>query len=182
MSVSAAPAPTTALTSVNLREAFAQFPQGVVVIGAEINGTPEAMVASTFTVGVSLEPPLATVAVQHTSNTWPRLRDSGAELGVSVIGAEHEGLCRQIASKDRANRFTGVEYLADDAGALTLTATPLWLKTRIYDQVTAGDHDIVMLEILDLAADQAKSGLVFHHSTFKPLPALDLHGSGAPRQ
>lgn len=171
--MSLSPAPAAAGTALDLRQAFAQFPQAVLAIGAEINGAPEALVASTFTVGVSLEPPLATVAVQHTSNTWPRLREAASHLGVSVIGADHEGLCRQIASKDRANRFTGVDYSTDDDAALTLGATPMWLKTRIYNQFTAGDHDIVALEILDLGADQTKPGLVFHNSTFKRLPILD---------
>lgn len=177
MSVSAAPA--AAVTALDLRRAFAQVPQGVVVVGAELDGAPEGLVASTFTVGVSLDPPLATFAVQHTSNTWPRLRDAASHLGVSVIGADDEGLCRQIASKDRANRFSGVDYATDDDGALTLGATPMWLKTRVYNQLTAGDHDIVVLEILDLGADQTKQGLVFHNSTFKPLPAFEHQQSGA---
>lgn len=169
MSVSTTP--VTAVSHLDLRQAFAQFPQGVVVVGAQVGGTPEGLVASTFTVGVSLDPPLVTFAVQHTSNTWPRLREGASHLGVSVIGADDEGLCRQISSKDRANRFAGVDYTTDDDGALTLDTSPLWLKTRVYNQFTAGDHDIVVLEILDLGADQTKQGLVFHHSTFKPLPA-----------
>ncbi|RJN32684.1 flavin reductase family protein [Nesterenkonia natronophila] len=158
------------LDPLELRAAFAQFPQGIVVISAEIEGTPQGLVASTFTVGVSLEPPLVTFAVQHTSGTWPLLRDQASHLGVSVLGAEQQGLCRQIASKDRTQRFKGVDYTTDEDGALVLTETPLWLKTRIYNQFTAGDHDIVVLEILDLTADPAHNGLVFHQSAFTPLP------------
>lgn len=52
-----------------LREVFSQFPQGVVLIGAEVDGIPQGMIASTFTVGISLNPPLVTVAVQHRSET-----------------------------------------------------------------------------------------------------------------
>ncbi|TLP74310.1 flavin reductase family protein [Nesterenkonia sphaerica] len=160
-----------ALDPLELRAAFAQFPQGIVVVGAEIDGAPQGLVASTFTVGVSLDPPLVTFAVQHTSGTWPRLREAASHLGVSVIGAEQQGLCRQIASKDRAQRFAGVDYITDDDGTLVLNATPLWLKTRIYNQFTAGDHDIVVLEVLDLAADATRGGLVFHQSAFTPLPS-----------
>ncbi|WP_150461006.1 flavin reductase family protein [Nesterenkonia ebinurensis] len=153
-----------------LRAAFAQFPQGVVVVGAEIDGAPEGLVASTFTVGVSLDPPLVTFAVQHSSKTWPRLRESATRLGVSVLGADQQGLCRQIASKDRAQRFTGVEYTADGGGALTIAHSPLQLGTCIYSQFTAGDHDVVVLEVLDLNVDETRTGLVFHQSAFKPLP------------
>ncbi|GFZ88327.1 flavin reductase family protein [Nesterenkonia alkaliphila] len=171
MSLSAATLaqPQTPADPLALRAAFAQFPQGVVVLGAEIDGAPEGLVASTFTVGVSLDPPLVSFAVQHTSSTWPRLRRA-PQLGVSVLGEEQQGLCRQIAAKDRSQRFAGVEYSTDDAGALAIAHSPLHLRTRLYNQFPAGDHDVVLLEVLDLTVDEARPGLVFHQSTFKPLP------------
>lgn len=154
-----------------LRSAFAQFPQGVVILGAEIDGAPEGLVVSTFTVGVSLDPPLVSVSMQHTSRTWPKLRDWASHLGISVIGADQRHLAQQMGSKDRDSRFAGVDYSTDHDGALVLDRTPLWLKTRIYHQFTAGDHDVVILEVLNCGLDQTQTGLVFHQSTFKSLPA-----------
>ncbi|WP_010525134.1 flavin reductase family protein [Nesterenkonia sp. F] len=163
----------TALDPLQLRRAFSEFPQGVVVVAAEVDGAPEALVASTFTVGVSLDPPLVTFAVQHTSNTWPRLRDGADRLGISVLGRGQHGLCRQIASKDRASRFDGVARTADDDGAIALDGSPLTLTTRVHDQVTAGDHDIVVLEVLDVAVDERDEArpLVFHRSDFAQVHA-----------
>ena len=155
-----------------LRHALAQFPQGVVAVGAEVDGNPEAIIASTFTVGVSLEPPLVTLAVQHDSSTWPKLERSGSDLGISVLGRDQNGLCRQIASKDRANRFTNVDYQLQGS-ALLLQGVPMWLRTRIYDQVRARDHDIVVLEILDLGFTEDAAGLVFHQHEFKTLTPLN---------
>lgn len=160
----------TAFEPLQLRQAFAEFPQGVVAIAAEVQpGHPEALVASTFTVGVSLEPPLVSFAVQHTSSTWPKIREGATSLGISVLGSEQNGLCRQIASKDRARRFDGVGFTTDD-GAVRIEGSPLWLKARIHSQFPAGDHDIVVLEVLDLEtqADQVP-GLVFHRSQFKSI-------------
>ncbi|WP_324615192.1 flavin reductase family protein [Nesterenkonia sedimenti] len=161
---------TSALEPLSLRAAFAQVPQPVVIVGAEVDGAPEALVASTFTAGVSLEPPLVTFAVQHSSSTWPRLRDGATHLGVSLLGSEGGPLARQIAGKDRTQRFAGVAYTADDDGSLVLDHAPLWLKTRVYNEFTAGDHDIVVLELLDLGVDETVPGLVFHRSSFTPLP------------
>lgn len=155
-----------------LRRALSHFPQGIVVVAAEVDGAPEALVASTFTVGVSLEPALATFAVQRTSSTWPKLRDGADRLGVSVLGRDHSGLCRQLASKDRVNRFTGVDYQSSDDGALVLDGVPLWFSTRIFNQFPAGDHDIVVLELLDLGLEEQAEGLVFHQSSFKDLSPL----------
>lgn len=160
------PALASRVDSFALRHALAQFPQGIVAVGAEVDGAPEAIIASTFTVGVSLDPPLVTVAIQHSSSTWPKLERSGGELGISVLGRDQNGLCRQLASKDRANRFTGVDFTLHGS-ALLLDGVPMWLRTRIYDQVRAGDHDIVVLEILDLGFTEDAPGLVFHQHEFK---------------
>lgn len=153
----------------DLRRAFSQFPQGVVTVAAEVDGRPEGLLASTFTVGVSLEPPLVTFAVQHTSSTWPKLRDGAARLGVSVIGREHSDLSRQIASKDRENRFAGVAHHVAEDGALILDDVPMWLSTRVHSQFTAGDHDVVVLEVMDLGMEDSAEPVVFHRSEFKEL-------------
>ncbi|WP_258934837.1 flavin reductase [Nesterenkonia pannonica] len=84
-----------------LRKALGQFPQGIVAVAAEVDGHPEVLVASSFTVG-SPGAPLVTVAVQHTSSTWPKLRDRASRLGISVLGAQQSELTRQLASTDRA--------------------------------------------------------------------------------
>lgn len=156
-----------------LREVFSQFPQGVVLIGAEVGGIPQGMIASTFTVGVSLNPPLVSVAVQHTSATWPRLR-SAPRLGISLIGEEHVHLTRQLASTHRDQRFDGVDTQVDEQGALILPGSPAWMTTRIHDQVRAGDHDLILLEVLDLGITPGVEAMIFHHSSFKKLAAPDV--------
>ena len=55
----------------HLRETFSYFPSGVVALLAEVDGQPQALVASAFTVGVSINPPLVSCAIQLTSCTWP---------------------------------------------------------------------------------------------------------------
>lgn len=62
----------SALDGTALREAFAHVPSGVVAICADVDGERVGMAASTF-VPVSLDPPLVSFCVQHTSTTWPRL-------------------------------------------------------------------------------------------------------------
>lgn len=156
------------LTDIALREAFSHFPQGVVLVAAEIDGVRHGLLASTFTVGVSLDPPLVSVAVQHTSQTWPVLREHG-RLGVSVLGLEQAHLARQLASKDRDRRFEGVDLHIDEAGALTLGSTPAWMTVQVHDQVRAGDHDIALLEVLSIGSQPEAEAMVFHRSEFKEL-------------
>jgi flavin reductase (DIM6/NTAB) family NADH-FMN oxidoreductase RutF len=150
----------------NLRETFSHFPQGVAFIGAAFDGAPIGIVASTLTVGVSLAPPLVSVAVQNSSATWPTLRDA-PELGISLLGTDQEGLARQLASKDRSRRFDGIDPDLTPAGAVTIPGSSAFLWTRLYNEVEAGDHTVALLEILATRRTDGPEALVFHRSEFK---------------
>jgi len=158
----------TMLTDTALREAFSQFPQGMVLVAAEIDGVRHGLVASTFTVGVSLDPPLVSFAVQHSSNTWPILREHG-HLGVTVLGRSQVPVTRQLASTDRARRFDGIDVTVDPAGALIVQDAPAWMTVRVHDQMRAGDHDLVLLEVLSIDSLPEATAVVFHRSQFKEL-------------
>lgn len=53
------------LDPLTLRKVFAQHPSGVAALCAELDGEKTGIVASSFTVGVSLEPALVMFAVQE---------------------------------------------------------------------------------------------------------------------
>lgn len=159
-------ASTSTVTPEALRETFSHFPQGVALIGAQVDGAPLGLVASTLTVGVSLDPPLVSVAVQSTSTTWPLLRTAPA-LGISLLGTDQSFLARQLASKERAQRFAGINPEITPDGALTIPGSPAFLWTRLYKEVEAGDHTVALLEILDARSVDGIDALVFHRSEFK---------------
>ena len=151
-----------------LRETFSRFPQGVALIAAEVDGAPVGLVASTLTAGVSLAPPLVSVAIQNSSTTWPALRRA-TELGISLLSTEQEALARQLASKDHARRFSGVDPEVSADGALTIPGSSTLLWTRHYSEFAAGDHTVALLEILGTRSEEGPEALVFHRSQFKGL-------------
>jgi flavin reductase (DIM6/NTAB) family NADH-FMN oxidoreductase RutF len=153
-----------------LRETFAHFPSGVAAMAAEIDGERHVLVASSFTVGVSLEPPLVMFAVQKSSTTWPALRRAD-RIGVSILGEGQGTLCRQLAGRDKAARFDGVGAATTESGAILLASASLWFECSIYAEHPAGDHDAVFFEIHALHADKETSPLVFHGSRFRQLAA-----------
>lgn len=166
------PTDVSPLTDLALREAFSHVPQGMALVAAEIGGVRHGLVASTLTVGVSLEPPLVSLAVQHSSRTWPVLEAHG-HLGVTVLGRQQAAFARQLASTDREHRFDGVDVTVDPGGALTLQHAPAWMTTRIHDRVRAGDHDIILLEVLSIDSTPGAEAVVFHRSRFKELASED---------
>jgi flavin reductase (DIM6/NTAB) family NADH-FMN oxidoreductase RutF len=153
-----------------LRETFSHFPSGVAAMAAEVAGERHALVASSFTVGVSLEPPLVMFAVQKSSTTWPALRQA-PRIGVSILGEDQGALCRQLAGRDKAARFDGIHSAATESGAILLPSASLWFECSIYAEHPAGDHDAVFFEIHALHANKDTNPLVFHGSRFRQLAA-----------
>lgn len=150
----------------DLRRVFATFPTGVVAMAALVDGSPVGIAASSF-VSVSLDPPLVSVCVAHSSTTWPVLRRA-RRLGISVLGAHQEVAGRQLAARG-VDRFADLSWRATADGAVLLAGASAWLDCGVERQVPAGDHDIVLLRVHDLGADPRVPPLVFHGSAYRRL-------------
>ncbi|MDQ1130439.1 flavin reductase family protein [Microbacterium sp. SORGH_AS_0888] len=150
-----------------LRDAFAAFPCGVAALAATVDGDRQILVASSFTVGVSQEPPLVMFAVQRSSTTWPVLARAQA-LGVSILGESHAEKTRQLASREKAARFVGIDTYTSERGALFLEGAAVWMECVVEDTHAAGDHEIVVLRVLGLRTE-AHRPLVWHRSSFTRL-------------
>jgi flavin reductase (DIM6/NTAB) family NADH-FMN oxidoreductase RutF len=147
-----------------LQEALTHFPAGVVALSAMVEGERQVLIASSFSVGISYEPPLALFSVQKSSSTWPNIKDAPL-IGVSVMGEDHNPICRQLASRDKSKRFNGVETFSGDRNDLYISGSPLWLTCSIYQEVDAGDHILILLKIEDFKAHSLHMPLVLHRSS-----------------
>jgi flavin reductase (DIM6/NTAB) family NADH-FMN oxidoreductase RutF len=156
------------LDATRLRRVFGAFPTGVTAIAGIIDGQPVGLLANSFT-SVSLEPPLVSVCIAHTSTTWPLLR-TAPRLGVSILSAAQESAGRQLAERS-SDRFAGLDWRVTDDGAVFLDGASGWIEVSIAQQVRAGDHDIVVLTVHDFDADHDLRPLVFHASQFRQLSA-----------
>jgi flavin reductase (DIM6/NTAB) family NADH-FMN oxidoreductase RutF len=158
------------------RKAFAQFPSGVVVLATELDGQRHALVASSFMVGVSLDPCLVAIAVQRSSETWPSIR-RGDAIGVSVFSRGQGELIRRLASKDRQARFEEIAVHVGDSGAVFIEDASLWFECALHSESDAGDHRMVLLEVGRMGASE-NAPLVWHDGRFRDLaenepPALE---------
>lgn len=152
--------------SAELRRAFGCFPSGVTAVCAVIDGEPVGMAASSFT-PVSIDPPLASICVQNSSATWPRLRDQ-PRLGVSVLAEDHTDAAISL-SRRVGDRFAGVPWAELPSGGVFVDGASAWWDCRLYAEMPAGDHTIVLLEICALGAAPSTPPLVFHASQFRRL-------------
>ena len=125
------------------------------------------MAASSFT-SVSLDPPLVSVCVAHTSTTWPSV-SRAPRLGISILAIGQESAGRQLAARD-TDRFAGLAWRRTEDSAVLLDGAAAWLDCSVEDQHRAVDHDIVVLRVRDLDADHKIHPLLFHGSRFRQLP------------
>lgn len=156
---------TATAQTTEFRRVLGAYPTGVTAVAALVDGVPVGLAANSFT-AVSLTPPIVSICLAHTSSTWPLLRRA-TRLGVSVLGAHQEQACRQLSAP--GDRFAALSWRATADGAVLLDGASAWLDCGIERQIPAGDHDIVLLRVHELAADPAVVPLVFHASQFRRL-------------
>jgi flavin reductase (DIM6/NTAB) family NADH-FMN oxidoreductase RutF len=159
---------TCALEPTDLRRVFAAFPTGVTAVAALVDGVPAGITANSFT-SVSLDPPIVSVSVAHTSTTWPVLRKA-TRLGISVLGAHQERHGRALSER-RGDRFDSVRWWATADGAVMLEGASAWLDCGIEREIRVGDHDLILLRVHALDADPEVPPLVFHGSRYRRLGA-----------
>jgi flavin reductase (DIM6/NTAB) family NADH-FMN oxidoreductase RutF len=156
------------IDAADLRRAFACFPTGVTAVCAIVNGQPVGMAASSFT-SVSLDPPLVSVCMQESSNTWRKLAPV-RRLGLSFLSAEHEIASRQLAART-GDRFFGIAWHPSASGAVFIAGASAWLECSIHRRIAAGDHELVLLQIETVRAQPDVSPLVFHAGRYRQLAA-----------
>jgi flavin reductase (DIM6/NTAB) family NADH-FMN oxidoreductase RutF len=119
---------------------------------------------------VSVDPPLVSVCIQHTSTTWPQLRER-PRLGLSVLAEGQDEICARLASRT-GDRFAGMDWVTSDDGSIFVDGATLWLDCTVHDELPCGDHDIVLLRINGLSAVPDAPPLVFHASRFRRLASI----------
>lgn len=151
-----------------LRRALGLFPSGVTAFGGLVADQPIGMAASSFT-SVSLDPALVSICVAKTSTTWPAIQ-SRQTFGISVLSKSQGEVARRLSVR-ADERFAGIHWRASTSGAVFIDGAPLWLECAPYRVIPAGDHVIVVLQILGLASYPDEEPMVFHRSGFHAIQA-----------
>jgi len=85
-----------------------------------------------------------------------------------VLAGDHAAIARSLSAKT-GDRFSGIAWEATDGGAVFVHGSTLWLECTPFKRVDAGDHEIVVLQIISLAMYPDIAPMVFHASSFRQL-------------
>lgn len=150
----------------SLRTLLGHFPTGVVVVSAEVGGRPHGMSVNSFT-SVSLRPPLVSFCAAHSSTTWPKLARADG-FAISILGSQHEDLCRLFAQRDVDRYRDGSDWARTAHGHPVLADAVAWLDCTTVSTQPVGDHDLVIGEIRDGGIGEGDP-LIFHRGVFTGL-------------
>lgn len=151
----------------HFRQVLARLPTGVVIVTGGDPQRPSGLVCGSF-MSVSLEPPLVAVAPAKSSTSWPAIEAHGT-FCANVLAEGQEDLARRFAVSG-GNKFQGIDWQpAPATGAPLLSGIAAWIDCRIYKQTEAGDHWLVLGEVLELSVQREAGALVFHGGSFRPL-------------
>ncbi|MGW3417293.1 flavin reductase family protein [Streptomyces phaeochromogenes] len=150
-----------------LRSVFRRHAAGVAVITANGDEGPVGFTATSLT-SVSAEPPMVSFGVGTGASSWPAIAERD-HVGVHILG-EHQRELAATFARSGADRFGApTAWQEGPEGVPVLDDVLAWLVCRVVARVPAGDHRIVLAEVV--LGDPAGAGrpLLYHQGDFKAL-------------
>ncbi len=133
----------------------------VTIVTATDTHGPYGATVSSFA-GLSLEPPLITVAFERQSSLLQRILDAG-RFGVNLLGHGQDELAMLFARRG-ADRFAGTPWHYD-AGLPRIDGAAGWAACDLHNAVDGGDH-LLLLGLVTRAQHSQLPPLVYAHRTF----------------
>ena len=140
----------------DLRRAFGHFATGVTIVTTlDASGNPCGFTANSFT-SVSIDPPLLLVSIAKTAYGCDAFTGSQG-FAVNILSADQRELSNNFA-RAGTDKFGGMDWQAGVTGSPVINDVVAWFDCRHYEQVDAGDHIILIGQVVD-----------YRYSTYSPL-------------
>jgi flavin reductase (DIM6/NTAB) family NADH-FMN oxidoreductase RutF len=155
-----------------LRAAMRNFATGVCVASTFHDGpagrTHDVVTINSLT-SVSLDPPLVSMSLKRSSAFLTDVLTSGV-WAVSILDIGADDVARAFA-KDRATRSAAIDTLSVSVGGTgaLVVDSPSWLECRLWRHFEAGDHTVVIGEVVAAGVRERRPPLIFLHGRFQSL-------------
>lgn len=140
------------------------FATGVTVVTSrDDDGAPCGLTANSLA-SVSLRPRLVLVCIDKSANSHDCVIGHGS-FAVNVLEESDASLARRFSTAATGCKFDGVGYSFEETGSPVLERALAWLDCALWRAIDAGDHTIVVGEVL---ACDARAGrpLVFYRGRY----------------
>ncbi|GAX52024.1 flavin reductase family protein [Streptomyces olivochromogenes] len=150
-----------------LRSVFRQHAAGVAVITAQGGSGPVGFTATSLS-SVSAEPPIVSFGIGVGASSWPTISESD-HVGIHILGEHQQELAATFA-RSGADRFGApTRWRKGPEGVPVLDGVLAWLVCRVAARVPAGDHRIVLAEVVLGDPSGVGRPLLYHQGRFNGL-------------
>ena len=144
------------------------FPYGMYAVTVMSEGEDHGLTAN-WVMQAAFTPPMVVVALENDSKSLPMIRDARG-FAVNVLAASQRELAAQLGRSSRRNpsKLHGVPARpAPITGAPILTEGLGWLECRFVATMPAGDHTLVLGEVVEAGLERDGQALTLGDSGMK---------------
>ena len=146
------------------------FTTGVTVVTAHTQDQDWGMTCNSFNT-VSLDPAMVLWSVRKSSLSHEAFISAGGYM-VNVLGAQQKDVALRFAQGSQQERFANQPLVRGVNQHPRLDGVIAWFDCRIAQIVSAGDHDILIGEVLNFGL-HAGHGLAYAQRSFGALAPLE---------
>ncbi|MDX6591413.1 MAG: hypothetical protein QOJ13_609 [Gaiellales bacterium] len=157
----------------DFRECVGAFATGVTVVTTRAQGHDAGMTLNSFT-SVSLDPLLILISLAHKTRTLEAITTS-QRFAVNVLHRNQRDVALAFAKPGAP--FPDGYTVQDPHGFVVVRHALAILRCEVYGVHTAGDHDLVVGEVVDFEGSGGQP-LIFHRGAFGGLDADALVPQG----
>ncbi|MDQ0087680.1 flavin reductase (DIM6/NTAB) family NADH-FMN oxidoreductase RutF [Paenibacillus anaericanus] len=151
----------------SFKQVMGNYPTGVTVVTTvDEHGVPLGLTVNSFA-SVSLDPLLILWSIDKRVSTYPTFIKTD-KFAVHVLSGDQGDICSLFASKD-VDRFKNCEWNFSEYNLPIITGATGVMQCKTFKTIEAGDHTILIGEIVDIQADN-KEPLLYHKRKFGSIP------------
>ena len=145
------------------REALSRFPTGVTLVATMDGRRARAMTVNSFS-SVSLEPALVLWSLGRDSARYALFRHAPT-FGINVLAFDQVELSTRCARQDDLNG-AGAQWIERESGEVFVEGAIARFDCRVTAVHEAGDHEIIVAQVLDFDTPREAPALVFNRSAY----------------
>lgn len=152
------------------RRVMSTFPAGVTVVTSQCTEGGIVGFTATSVCSVSIEPPLVLVCVDNNSNSLPEIRHFKG-FTINILEATQVDVARLFANKGAAKgEFEAGRPSSTVSGPILQNESCAYLECALHKEVEAGDHHILLGEVLSAKVDESRVPLMYAKREFRSWP------------
>jgi flavin reductase (DIM6/NTAB) family NADH-FMN oxidoreductase RutF len=151
----------------HLKSAMRQLPFPVTIVTTAVGKEKRGITIGSFT-SLSLQPPLICFNVDHDAQIH-RLITKATHYAVHIPQPEHSKLCDHFAVSGQSakEQFHSVDHSRSGYGIPILDSIPTVIQCRSYDKVEAGDHTIIVGEVVEIRQEDESAGVLYYDRSYR---------------